>query len=66
MTKPFTHTELSDPRCIKCGGRLKANVVYRKPGALYCYTCWRKIMLKDRALKKLSIDEIEALGLKDR
>lgn len=37
MKKQFTHLEMSDQRCIICGKLLKANVVARKPGALYCY-----------------------------
>ena len=34
---------LSDKVCIKCGKRLKQNLVNKKPGASHCYKCWKKV-----------------------
>ena len=41
MKKPYKHTELSDKRCIKCGKRLKKNLLVKKPNAVKCYKCWK-------------------------
>lgn len=34
---------LSDKVCVKCGKHLKQNLILKKPGAMYCYKCWKKL-----------------------
>jgi len=41
MEKKYRFDELSDKRCIKCGERLKKNLIEKKPTANMCYKCYR-------------------------
>jgi hypothetical protein len=39
MKKQYKFNELSNVKCIKCGKKLKMNLVSKKPTAKICYAC---------------------------
>jgi predicted CXXCH cytochrome family protein len=43
MKKPFKHTDLSNSaRCIRCGKKLKNNLLVKRPNAKLCFKCHKK------------------------
>lgn len=42
MKKPYENTVLSSRACVRCGRRIKLNVLVRRPDSDLCYKCWRK------------------------
>lgn len=53
MKKPFKYTDLSaTARCVRCGKKLKNNLLVKKPKARFCYACFQKTKLEVVAMPR--------------